>query len=144
MLLGISPLISPELLDVLYRMGHGDEIVLADGQYPGHRLNRRVGWACGIRAADLLAAVLPLFPLDMEHDAPVTMMRAIGEETPDPEIEAIYRRAIDRHWPTAPKIAKIDQFGFDKQARDAFAVVLTGDTDKYTRIILTKGRLPEA
>ena len=71
MLKGISPLLSPELLDALYRMGHGDEIVLADAHFPGETLGQRVVRADGLRIADLLDAILPLFELDSYVDAPV-------------------------------------------------------------------------
>lgn len=64
MLKGISPLLSPDLLNVLCRMGHGDEIVLADAHFPGETFNARVLRADGIKIADLLAAILPLFELD--------------------------------------------------------------------------------
>ncbi len=64
MLIGISPLLSPELLNVLYRMGHGDEIVLADAHFPGESCNSRVIRADWLGVADLLDAILPLFALD--------------------------------------------------------------------------------
>ena len=64
MLKGISPLISPELLKVLDEMGHGDEIVLADANFPSSSIGQRVIRADGIGTAELLAAILPLFPLD--------------------------------------------------------------------------------
>ena len=64
MLKGISPLISPEMLKVLCEMGHGDEIVLADANFPSETTGKRVIRADGIGAADLLKAILPLFPLD--------------------------------------------------------------------------------
>ena len=60
MLLGISPLISPELLAVLHRMGHGDEIVLADAHFPGDTYGQRTLRADGLKIADLLDAILPL------------------------------------------------------------------------------------
>ena len=64
MLIGISPLIGPELLSVLYRMGHGDEFVLADAHFPGDSMGKRVLRADGLRIANLLDAILPLFALD--------------------------------------------------------------------------------
>lgn len=143
MLKGISPLISPELLNVLYRMGQGDELVLADAHFPAERLNRRVIWANGMQIGALLEAILPLVPLDDYVDAPVTMMRpAEEEETVDPAIEASYRRMIEQHWPDAPKIAKVDRYTFYKQTESAFAVVVTGDVAKYSNIIITKGIVP--
>ncbi len=142
MLKGISPLISPELLDVLYRMGHGDEIVLADAHFPGEALGKRVVRADGLRIADLLDAVLPLFELDSYVDAPVAMMAAVAGDTLDPTVETAYRAAIDRHAPETPAIARIDRFAFYDRAKDAFAVVMTGETAKYGNVLLKKGVTP--
>ena len=142
MLIGISPLISPELLATLHRMGHGDEIVFADAHFPGHSVNERVIRADGIQIAPLLDAVLPLFALDTYVESPLVMMAAVPGDTLDPAVEERYRKAIDRHWPDAPPIARIDRFAFYERARKAFAVVMTGETAKYGNIILKKGVTP--
>jgi len=142
MLKGISPLLSPELLDALYRMGHGDEIVLADAHFPGETLGQRVVRADGLRIADLLDAILPLFELDSYVDAPVVMMAAVPGDTLDPAVEAAYRAAIDRHAPGTPAIARIERFAFYERAEAAFAVVMTGETAKYGNILLKKGVTP--
>lgn len=142
MLKGISPLISPELLEVLARMGHGDEIVLADAHFPGETMGRRVVRADGLRIPDLLDAILPLFELDAYVDDPLVMMAAVEGDTLDPAVEEAYRAAIDRHAPEAPPIAHIERFAFYERARAAFAVVMTGETAKYGNIILKKGVTP--
>ena len=77
MLVGISPLFSPELLATIYRMGHGDEIVLADAHFPGHSVNANTLRADGLGVAELLEAILPLFVLDTYVDRPVFMMDAV-------------------------------------------------------------------
>ncbi|HHE73361.1 MAG TPA: L-fucose mutarotase [Chloroflexi bacterium] len=142
MLIGISPLLSPELLSVLYRMGHGDEIVLADAHFPGESCNARVIRADGLRIADLLDAILPLFALDSYVDSPVIMMAPVPGDELDPSVEAHYREAIDRYWPDTPPIARIERFAFYARAKEAFAVVMTGETAKYGNIILKKGVTP--
>ncbi len=142
MLKGISPLISPELLAVLARMGHGDEIVLADAHFPGETVNSRVLRADGLRIADLLDAILPLFALDAYVDDPLAMMAPVPGDALDPEVERAYRAAIDRHAPEAPAIARVERFAFYDRARQAFAVVMTGETAKYGNIILKKGVTP--
>ena len=142
MLVGISPLLSPELLSVLYRMGHGDEIVLADAHFPGETYNGRVIRADGLRVADLLDAILPLFALDSYVDSPVMMMAAVPGDMLDPEVEISYRAAIDRHWPETPAIARIERFAFYERTTSAFAVVMTGETAKYGNIVLKKGVTP--
>ncbi|MCX7012233.1 MAG: L-fucose mutarotase [Candidatus Sumerlaeota bacterium] len=142
MLIGISPLLSPELLAVLHRMGHGDEIVLADAHFPGETMNPRVLRADGLRVAPLLDAILPLFTLDTYVASPLFMMQAVPGDTLDPEVERSYRAAIDRHWPKTPAIARVERFAFYEQAKKAFAVVMTGETAKYGNIVLKKGVTP--
>lgn len=142
MLIGISPLISPDLLAVLDRMGHGDEIVLADAHFPGETFGKRVLRADGLRIADLLDAILPLFALDTYVESPLTMMCAFQGDQLDPAVEGCYRQAIDRHWPDTPPIQRIDRFDFYERAQQAFAVVITGETAQYGNIILKKGVTP--
>lgn len=139
MLKGISPLFSPELLATLYRMGHGDEIVLADAHFPGDSVNKLVIRADGLKIADLLDAILPLFALDTYVDDPVVMMACVPGDEPDPEVEADYLSAIKRHAPGGPQIQFIERFAFYNRAQNAFAVVMTGETRKYGNIILKKG-----
>jgi L-fucose mutarotase len=142
MLIGISPLLSPELLATLCRMGHGDEIVLADAHFPGESVNDMVVRADGLRIPDLLDAILPLFALDAYVDSPVYMMDAGPGDTLDPLVEASYRTMIDKHWPETPAIIRMERFAFYEQARQAFVVVMTGETAKYGNIILKKGVTP--
>jgi len=112
MLIGIKPCISPDLLSVLFRMGHGDEIVLADAFFTGDALNPRVVRADGIRIPDLLDGILRLINLDDFVDATVIMMQPTHGDTIDPEVERIYREAIDRHWPIRRAIARMERFAF--------------------------------
>lgn len=142
MLKGISPLLSPELLAALYRMGHGDEIVLADAHFPGDSVHKFVIRADGLKIADLLDAILPLFVLDEYVDDPVVMMACVPGDEPDPQVEADYQSAIARHAANAPKIQFIERFAFYERAKTAFTVVLTGETRKYGNIILKKGVTP--
>lgn len=142
MLKGISPLLSPELLSVLCRMGHGDEIVLADAHFPGETFGKRVIRADGLKVAALIDAILPVFELDGYVDAPLIMMAAVPGDMLDPQVEKSYRASVDRHAPKTPAIARIDRFAFYDRAKDAFAVVMTGETAKYGNIILKKGVPP--
>ena len=142
MLRGISPLISPDLLAVLYRMGHGDEIVLADAHFPGETYGKRLLRADGLKIPDLLDAILPLFVLDDYVESPLIMMCAVLGDQLDPAVEASYRQAIDKHWPDTPPIQRIDRFDFYDRAKQAFAVLMTGETVKYGNIILKKGVTP--
>jgi L-fucose mutarotase len=139
MLKGISPLISPDLLAVLARMGHGDEIVLADAHFPGETFNGRVLRADGLRIPDLLDAIMPLFELDAYASAALFMMAAVKGDSLDPRVESSYLAALEKHLAESPKIERVERFAFYEQTKSAFAVVMTGETAKYGNIILKKG-----
>jgi L-fucose mutarotase len=144
MLIGVAPCISPELLAVLARMGHGDEIVLADAFFPGDSCNARVIRADGIRIPELLDGILALINLDSYVPAPLAMMAVVPGDRLDPSVEAAYRAAIDRRWPGTPPIERVERYAFYERARKAFAVVMTGETATYGNIILKKGVVPVA
>lgn len=142
MLKGISPLISPDLLAVLARMGHGDEIVLADAHFPAESFNGRVLRADGLRIPNLLEAILPLFELDSYVPHPLVMMAANNGDTLDPGVEKSYMEAIHKSNPGVAPIERIDRFDFYERTKSVFAVVMTGETAKYGNIILKKGVTP--
>ena len=142
MLIGISPVLSPELLDALFRMGHGDEIVLADAFFPGDSCNSRVIRADGIRIPVLLDGILKLVNLDYAVPHPVAMMAAIEGDKLDPGVEKSYREVIDRLWPGTPPTERIERFAFYERTKKAYTVVMTGETVKYGNIILKKGVIP--
>ena len=131
MLKGISPIISPALLEVLARMGHGDEIILADAHFPGESI-----------CPDLLSAILPLFELDSYVNHPLIMMDAVEGDDLDPTVEESYLKSIYETNPNVAPIERINRFAFYERAKNAFAVVMTGETAKYGNIILKKGVTP--
>jgi L-fucose mutarotase len=123
-------------------MGHGDEIVLADAHFPGETFNSRVLRADGLKIADLLAAILPLFELDAYVAHPLAMMAAVPGDTLDPLVEKGYMKSIHQTNPSITAIERIERFVFYERTRNAFAVVMTGETAKYGNIILKKGVTP--
>jgi len=139
MLRGISPLISPDLLAVLARMGHGDEIVLADAHFPGESIHSRVIRADGLRIADLLGAIMPLFTPDQYVAHPLAMMAAVPGDILDPKVEESYIVVVRATWPDIAPVERVERFAFYDRARSAYAVVMTGETAKYGNIILKKG-----
>ncbi len=142
MLKGISPLISPELLSVLARMGHGDRIVLADAHFPGESTNPRCLRADGLLIADLLEAILPLFELDAYIEDPLLMMAPVEGDHLDTSVEERYLNVLKKHATQTPAISRLERFAFYDEATRAFAVVMTGDTAKYGNLLLTKGVTP--
>lgn len=139
MLKGISPLISPELLKTLASMGHGDEIVLADAHYPGKSLNKNVIRADGLKIADLLKAIMPLFELDNYVHYQLIMMNPGEGDKLDLKVEASYIKSIVPFCKTVPSIERLERFKFYERSKGAFAIVMTGETAKYGNIILKKG-----
>ncbi len=89
MLIGISPLIGPDLLAALHRMGHGDEIVLADAHFPGETYGKRVLRADGVKIPQLLEAILPLFALDGYVDSPLVMMAPVEGDALDTAVRSV-------------------------------------------------------
>lgn len=142
MLKGISRYLSPEMLFHLYKMGHGDELVLADAFYPGDTMNKLVIRADGIGIADLLDGILPLFNLDAYVSDPVLMMTIPPNDTVELLVEKSYRDVIDKFYPDTPPIGKLERFEFYERSKNAYAVVMTGETTKYANIIIKKGVIP--
>ena len=140
MLNGISPILSPELIAILCRMGHGDQILLADAHFPAESFNDRVLRADGLRIPNLLRGILPLFPLDPYVVAPLVMMAPVEGDQLDPSVEADYRAAMEKAGVAVDiAIERIERFAFYERVRSNFAVVVTGEMAKYGNIILTKG-----
>ncbi len=138
MLNGISHLISPELLKVLCEMGHGDELVLADSNFPGIGIARRLVRADGISIADLLSGIAPLFPFD-KYDHPLFMMQVAVGDVLDPAVEADYMNAIRKHHPQIVAPQRIERHAFYERSRNAYGVLMSGETRIYGNLIIKKG-----
>lgn len=142
MLKGISPVISPELLKILSEMGHGDELVLADAHFPGHHIHPKTLRIDGIGIDKLLDGIAPLFEFDSYCDAPLIMMAAVEGDELDPQVEQRYMDAIKTHTQGELSLRRIGRFDFYDRAKEAFAVVITGEIAKYGNIIIKKGVTP--
>lgn len=144
MLKGISPVLSPELLKTIAEMGHGDELVIGDGNFPAQSMGKRCVRADGHGAAELLDAILQLFPLDQFVDAPVTLMSPEpGAMDGDPPIWEAFAELVEKRQP-GTKCGAIGRFAFYERARDAYAVVSTGERALYACVIIKKGCVMEA
>jgi L-fucose mutarotase len=138
MLRGISHLISPEMLRVLSEMGHGDEIVLADANFPTETFGRRSIRADGIACSDLLNAILPLFPLDQYDASNFVLMEVVPGDPYNPVIWEEFKAILIQHEPEA-QVQYMERFAFYERAMKAYAVVATGEKAQYANIILKKG-----
>ncbi|WP_068083728.1 L-fucose mutarotase [Polycladidibacter stylochi] len=139
MLKRINPIISPELLCELHKMGHGDEIVLSDAHFPAYSCNEKVMRADGSEVSDLLKAITPLIELDQYVTDNAVMMQAVeGDTLPEGLVEEYTSCLQD-----GAEISFIDRFAFYERAKSASCVVVTGTTRKYGNIILKKGVTPD-
>jgi L-fucose mutarotase len=139
MLKGIPPILSPELLKTLMEMGHGDEIVLADGNFPAASCARRLIRADGHGVPELLDAVLQFFPLDSYVAEPVGLMQVVPGDPTVPVIWDEYRAIVAKHEGPETGLEMIERFAFYERAKAAYAVVATGETATYANVILKKG-----
>lgn len=140
MLKGIAKVISPELLKILSEMGHGDEIVIADANFPSASMGKRVIRADGIGGAEMLDAVLSLLPLDTYSDPNVVLMQLMDRDVGkvNPVIWKEYDRIANKNDKNA-KIGNIDRFAFYERAKKAYAVIATGEKAIYANVLLVKG-----
>ena len=139
MLKNIPKILSPELVKTLMEMGHSDEIVLADGNFPAEAIGKRVIRCDGHGVCELLDAVMQLFPLDTYTDKPVMLMEVVKGDPVVPTIWDSYRDIINTYEPQNCKIEMIERFAFYERAKNAYAVVATGEEAIYANIILKKG-----
>jgi L-fucose mutarotase len=139
MLLGIDPLLTPELLMILQAMGHGDEIAIVDANYPAKSNAKRLVRLDGADASQALDAVLSVFPLDSFVKAPANGMQVVGKPKEIPPAIADFQKIVDRRAGFPVKIGRIERFGFYERAKTCFAIVATSERRLYGNIILTKG-----
>lgn len=139
MLIGISKLISPELLKVLSEMGHSDEIVLADGNFPAASHAQRLIRADGHDVPALLDAILQLFPLDQYVAKPATLMQVVSGDTVETPIWEEYRSIIEHRTGLSEPFEQVERFDFYERAKKAYAVIATGESALYANLILKKG-----
>lgn len=143
MLKGIPKIISPELMKVLMEMGHGDEIVLADGNFPAASCAARLIRCDGHDVPPLLDAILKFFPLDSYCEHPVALMQVVEGDPVTPTIWEEYRAVIEKYDPSFTDYEMVDRFEFYERAKNAFAVVATSESALYANIILKKGVVVE-
>ena len=144
MLKHIPPVLSPELLKVLMEMGHGDEIVIADGNFPSAAIAQRLIRLDGHGVPEILEAVMRFFPLDSYTEKPVALMQVVPGDPAVPVIWDEYRRILRKAEPGNCEIEFVERFAFYERAKKAYAVIATGETAIYANILLKKGVvLPE-
>ncbi len=139
MLKNIPNVLSPELLKILMEMGHGDELVIADGNFPAASMAKRLIRLDGHGVCEVLSATLKLFPLDTFVEKPVGLMEVVPGDNIQPTIWNDYERIINESGEPFNSFEFIERFDFYTRARKAFAVVATSESALYANIILKKG-----
>jgi len=139
MLKGIPAIVSPDLLKVLAEMGHGDEIVFADCNFPAASNAQRLLRYDGNGIAELLKAVLKLFPLDSYVEHPVALMEIVPGDKAKPTIWNEYRKIIKASGEKFKDFEYVERMDFYRRTGDAYAVVATSETSPYANVILKKG-----
>jgi Fucose dissimilation pathway protein FucU len=139
MLKGIPSILPPELLKILMEMGHGDELVIGDGNFPAASMAQRLVRCDGHNVPELLDAIMKLFPLDQYVTAPAALMQKVQGDKVETPVWDVYMDILKKHEPTNNKIEYVERFAFYERARKAYAIVATGEKALYANIILKKG-----
>jgi L-fucose mutarotase len=139
MLKGIPPIISPELMLVLMKMGHGDELVLGDGNFPADSNAQRIVRADGHSVPAILEAILKVLPLDTFVEKPAAVMQPVDKNAAEPPIWKEFRRIIQMSEGKRKELELVERFAFYERARKSYAIVATSESALYANLILKKG-----
>lgn len=146
MLKNIPQILSPQLLKVLCEMGHSDQIVISDGNFPSESIGKDcIVIRCdGHGVPELLDAILKVFPLDTYIEKPVNLMQVMPGDNVDTPIWDTYKGIIKKYDIRGEEtIVEVERFDFYKQAKNAYAIISTGEKALYANIILQKGVVVE-
>ncbi len=142
MLKNIPKILSPELLKVLCEMGHGDRLVISDGNFPAESMgkNAKVIRMDGHGVPEILDAILQLFPLDTYVEKPVGLMEVVPGDPVETPIWNTYFDTVQKYDARGENAVQyIDRFAFYAQAKEAYAIIATGESALYANILLQKG-----
>ena len=149
MLKHLDPLLNADVLQALRAMGHGDELVLCDTNFPADSVARHTALGRllridGVDAARAARAILSLLPLDSFVDRPALRMETVGQPDHIPAVQAQVQAEIDRAEGRAWPMGSIERFAFYERARAAYCVIATGETRFYGCFIFKKGVIAPA
>ncbi|MEM9010978.1 MAG: RbsD/FucU family protein [Pseudomonadota bacterium] len=146
MLKGIDPILNADVLYALRAMGHGDDLIIADTNFPSASVAAETVHGELLRidrpAAEVVRAVLSLFPLDSFVDDAAARMEIVGAPDEIPEVQAEVQREVDAAAGEAHPLLSIERFAFYDRARQAFAVIQTGERRFYGCFAFRKGVIP--
>lgn len=141
MLIGVPPLLVPDLLHALCAMGHGDEMAIVDANFPAASVARRLVEAPGVSSTAMLDAVLTVMPLDTFVSPAALTMEVVGDPHAKPAAVADFEASFARCTRDGRALGHLERQQFYARAHNAFVIVRTGDTRPYANILLVKGTL---
>ena len=142
MLIGIDPVLTPDLLRHLRAMGHGDQLVITDANFPAETCANRVERLAGVSATDALRAILSIMPLDTFVEEPARTMQVVGDPAAVPEIVAEFQTIINDVADNPCTIQGVERHAFYREAKKTYCIVQTAENRFYGNIILSKGVVP--
>jgi L-fucose mutarotase len=147
MLKGIDPILNADVLHALKSMGHGDELVITDTNFPAESVARQSVLGGLLRLENVTAAravrgILSLMPLDSFVEFPVRRMEIVGNPDEVPDVQAEVQAEIDAAEGRAQPMASIERFAFYEAAKNAYCIIQTGERRFYGCFILKKGVIP--
>ena len=142
MLIGIDPVLTPDLLRHLRAMGHGDELTIADANFPAESCSNRVERLAGVSATQALRAILSIMPLDSFVTAPARTMQVVGDPDAEPDIVIEFQRIINETADNPARIKNVERHLFYEETRKSYCVIQTAESRLYGNIILSKGIIP--
>lgn len=141
MLIGIDPVLNAEILHALRAMGHGDEIVIADGTFPAETLAKRLIRMEAANLSRMLKAVLSVMPIDESGSNPVVGMEVIGEPDMIVQAHVVIQDGLNSLPGKKNELVRIERFAFYEHAKKAFAIIATGEPLFYGNVIIRKGSI---
>jgi L-fucose mutarotase len=140
MLKGIDPVLGPDALMHLRAMGHGDEVVIADANFPAASVARHLVRCDGANASRIVAAVAALMPLDDFVPCAAFRMAVTGRADWVPPVCEEFAAILATAGYERP-VEPLERMAFYERARDAWLVIATGETRLWANLILKKGAL---
>jgi L-fucose mutarotase len=147
MLKGLDPVLNADVLHALKSMGHGDDLVIADMNFPSDSIARQTVYGKLLKLENVTAgraveAILSLLPLDSFVPHPALRMEIVGKPEEVPPVQQEVQAAIDKAEGKPSPMGSIERFAFYEAAKHAYAVIQTGERRFYGCFILKKGVLP--
>lgn len=147
MLKGIDPILNADVLHALKSMGHGDDLIIADMNFPSDSIARQTVYGKLLKLENVTAgraaeAILSLMPLDSFVPHPALRMEIVGKPDEVPAVQQEVQAAIDKAEGKPSPMGSIERFAFYEAAKQSYAVIQTGERRFYGCFVFKKGVLP--